>query len=63
MVQRRLVMSKSQMKMMLITFFGIKGIVHFDFIPKGQTVHQAYDSYVVILKWLHEVMHRKRHEL
>jgi len=40
-------MLKLQMKMMLITFFNIKGIVHHEFIPEGQTVNQAY--YVEIL--------------
>jgi len=33
---------------MLIAFFYIKGIVHFELIPEGQTVNQAY--YVETLK-------------
>jgi hypothetical protein len=45
-------MSKSQMQTMLITFFNIKGTVHFEFIPQDQTVNQAY--YVEILKQLCE---------
>jgi hypothetical protein len=49
------------MTTMLITFFDIKGIVHFQFIPQGQTVNQAY--YVEILKRLREAVCRKRPEL
>jgi hypothetical protein len=54
-------MSKSQMKTMLITFFDIKGNVHSEFIPQGQTVNQAY--YMDVLKRLREVVRRKRPEL
>jgi hypothetical protein len=46
---------------MLITFFDIKGLVHFEIFPQSQTVKQAY--YMKILKQLHEGVHRKRREL
>jgi hypothetical protein len=46
--------SKSHMKSILITFFDIKGIVHFEFIPQGHTISQAY--YVEILKRLREAV-------
>ena len=29
---------KSKVKVMLIVFFDIQGIVHFEFLPQGQTV-------------------------
>jgi hypothetical protein len=45
---------------MLITFFGVRGIVHFDFVPQSQAVNQAY---VEILKLFYEAVHRKRPEL
>jgi hypothetical protein len=54
-------MSKSQMKTMLINFFDIMGIVHFEFIPQGQTVNQTYC--VEILNQLDEAVLRKRPEL
>jgi hypothetical protein len=54
-------MLESQMMTMLIIFFDIKDTIHFEFIPQGQTVNQAY--YVARLKRLHEAVHRKRLEL
>jgi hypothetical protein len=45
------------MKMILITLFDIKGIVHFGLIPQTETAHQAY--YVEILKRFHETVRRK----
>jgi hypothetical protein len=54
-------MSKSQMKTMHVTFLDIKSIVHFEFVPQGQTGNRAYC--VEILKRLHETVHRKRLEL
>ena len=32
---------KSKVKVMLIMFFDIQGIVHFEFLPQGQTVNQT----------------------
>ena len=32
---------KSKVKVMLIVFFDIQGIVHFEFLPQGQTVKQT----------------------
>jgi len=37
---------------MLLTFFDIRGIVHYEFVPTGQTVNQV--SYLEVLERLHE---------
>jgi hypothetical protein len=41
-------MSKSKIKMMLICFFDIRGIIHFEFVPEGIIVNQTF--YVEVLK-------------
>ena len=34
--------SKSRIKTMLLTFIHIRRIVHYEFVPAGQTVNQVY---------------------
>jgi hypothetical protein len=58
-IQRKLAMSKPHTKKTLITFFDIKGIIHFEFIPELKTVNQAYYSFVEVLKLLREAKHKK----
>jgi len=46
---------------MLLTFFDIRGIVHYEFVPTGQTVNQVY--YLAVLERLCEKVRWKRPEL
>jgi hypothetical protein len=46
---------------MLICFFDISGIIHFEFVPVGATGNQAF--YVEVLKRLIDAVRRKRGEL
>ena len=46
---------------MMLTFFYIRGIVHYEFVPTGQTVNQVY--YLEVLERLREKVTRKRPEL
>ena len=52
---------KSNVKNMFICFFDVKGLVHFEFVPQGQTFNQQF--YLEVLKWLHDAVRRKRPEL
>jgi len=54
-------MSRSKIKVMLVKFFGWKGIVHHEFLPRGQMVsEQLYEE---VLARLRDAVHRKRPEL
>ena len=46
---------------MLICFFDINGLVHFEFVLQGQTVNQQF--YLEVLKRLRDAVRRKRPEL
>jgi len=52
---------KSNMETMTIFFFEIKGLVHFEFVPQGQTVNQLF--YLEGFKRLHDAVRRKRPEI
>ena len=49
--------SRSKVKI----FFNIRGLVHHEFIPTGQTVNKKY--YLDVLKRLREKIHQKRPEM
>jgi hypothetical protein len=46
---------------MLICFFDIMGVIHFEFVPEGTTVNQIFC--VGVLKRLIDAVRRKRVEL
>ena len=52
---------RSNVKMMFIVFFNVRAIVHWEFVPPGQTVNQEF--YVEVLGRLRENVRRKRPEL
>jgi len=47
--------------MLLTFFFNIRGIVHYEFVPTGQTVNQVY--YLEVLERLREKVRLKRPQL
>jgi len=52
--------SKLRVKTNLLTFFDIRGIVQYKFIPTGQRVNQVY--YLEVMERLREKVRRKRPE-
>lgn len=53
--------SRSSFKVMLIAFFDVRGIVHCEFLPQGQTVNQHV--YKEVLRRLLRAVREKRREL
>ena len=52
---------KSNVKTMLICFFDCRGVVHAEFVPRGQTVNQKL--YLQVLKRLRETIRKKKADL
>ncbi|GBN56533.1 hypothetical protein AVEN_206886-1 [Araneus ventricosus] len=53
-------LDKSRGKVMLEVFFDYDSVIHYEFIPEGQTVNK--ELYVEILKRLRDAIGRKRPE-
>ncbi|XP_011052816.1 PREDICTED: uncharacterized protein LOC105145134 [Acromyrmex echinatior] len=54
-------MSKSRIETMLIVFFDVRGIVHFEFAPQGETVNSVF--YLEVLKRLKRRVARVRADI
>jgi len=54
-------MSPSNVKVMSLVFFDWQGIIHHEFVPRGQTVNKEF--YIAVLKRLREAVRRKRPQL
>ncbi|UYV74934.1 hypothetical protein LAZ67_12001834 [Cordylochernes scorpioides] len=52
---------KSKNKVLLVTFFDIKGIVHYEYLEEGQTINK--ESYLNIMRRVHESIRLKRSEM
>ncbi|UYV77103.1 hypothetical protein LAZ67_14003314 [Cordylochernes scorpioides] len=50
-------MIKSKLKCLHITFFDVKGLVLYEFVPEGQNINQNY--YLDVLRRLREAVHQK----
>jgi hypothetical protein len=54
-------MSKSEIKTILICFFDIRGIIHFEFVSEWTTINQTFD--VKVMKRFIDVVSHKQGEL
>jgi hypothetical protein len=54
-------MSQSNMKVMLVVFFDWQGVIHYEFVPRGQIVNEEF--YVAVLKRWKEAVRRNRPQL
>jgi len=54
-------MAKSKTKVMLMAFFDVRGIVHTEFLPQGQTINQQI--YRDILQRLMRSVQEKRRQM
>ena len=53
--------SRSKIKVMLTVFFDYRGVVHYEFLPPGQTVNKEY--YLSVMRRLREAIRKKRPDL
>ncbi|XP_039949898.1 histone-lysine N-methyltransferase SETMAR-like [Bactrocera tryoni] len=53
--------SRSKVKVMLIVFFDIRGVVHYEYVPTGQTISKKY--YVGVMRRLPDAIRRKHPSL
>ena len=52
-------MQRSQVKVMLITFFDHQGVVHHEFVPQGQTVNQHFYN-EVLTRLVNKIRQKRR---
>ena len=49
---------RSNVKVMLTVFFDSEGVVHYEFLPQGQTVNKEY--YLEVMQRLREAVRKKK---
>ena len=49
--------SRSKIMVMLTVFFDYRGVVHYEFLPTGQTINKEY--YLSVMRHLREAIRKK----